>query len=299
MIQLSDKVLEALNKGNKIEAITLLRRERSIGLKEAKEWVEAYDRKQNGASLSGTGPERDEAPGAVPQLPDDVARALARGKKIEAITLLRRAHGLGLSEAKAQVEEFQTHLQTANPGAGPESGHTRRFRAARLFVYSAVLASFVWAMVNMVDVASSVIVLIYRGGYDRARFTIEKLVYRNDHKGGLSWGFAGKLSGRGERFYAPSLADGKALGYRGLKERFPPGTNLEVWYNSKVTGTLFQHRTIRVIPYTPDLAGSEKSRLLWWVKFCLVPFAALLFLAGRISRRNQESGSTIPPASTL
>ena len=42
---LSSPVVEALRKGNKVEAIKLLRLERNLGLKEAKDLVDAYVRR--------------------------------------------------------------------------------------------------------------------------------------------------------------------------------------------------------------------------------------------------------------
>ena len=144
---------------------------------------------------------------------------------------------------------------------------------------------------GFVNVAASFIVLIKHDGYKKAAFTIEKLHHNDDHDTGLTWGFTGRLLDREERLYAPHLADAKALKYRGLRTMFPRGTKVDVWYNDQVTGVLFQHRTIRVLPYTPDLVASETGHIIWWVKFCLFPFAGILILAGKLRERDQR-----PPA---
>ncbi len=95
---LPDNVLEALHQGQTIEAIKLLRLATGLGLKEAKDAVDAH--------LQGL-------PVSVPmaslanQLPASVAEALRSGNKIEAIKLLREQTGLGLKEAKDAVEGME------------------------------------------------------------------------------------------------------------------------------------------------------------------------------------------------
>ena len=283
-MELPDKVIEALIKGKKIDAITLLRKERSIGLKEAKEIVEAYQRHQE------INPP-DTAQSGAPILPDVVMDAMMNGRKIKAIKLLRSMKGLGLAEAKARVEAFQAEQRSLRRSVNRAEGDRKQGRAKNMLFTAAVIASFVWAMVNIVNVAASVIVLINKDGYKKTVFTIEKLYYRDDSEDGLSWGFTGRLPDRNERLYAPGLADAKALKYGGLRSMFPPGTKVDVWYNAKVTGTLFQHRTINVIPYTRDLTASEMEHIIWWVKFCLFPFAVILILAHNLREPQQRGRS--------
>jgi ribosomal protein L7/L12 len=92
-------VEEALARGDLIGAIKLLRSS-GVGLKEAKDALDAHVKGKAGPvfapPMSGgkfTGP-----------LPADVAAALSRGQKIEAIRLMREQTGLGLKEAKEAVE---------------------------------------------------------------------------------------------------------------------------------------------------------------------------------------------------
>ncbi len=98
MATLPQSVIEALNKGNLLEAIKLLRSS-GIGLKEAKEALEAY--------AGGKPPPHAPTFSGVPMgqsLPPQVAQALQQGNKIEAIRLMREQTGLGLKESKDAVE---------------------------------------------------------------------------------------------------------------------------------------------------------------------------------------------------
>jgi ribosomal protein L7/L12 len=76
---LPPEVIDAIRRGNPIEAIKLLRA-RGLGLAEAKAYIDAHVR----GFATPTAAER-----ATRALPPDAARALARGDKIEAIKLVR------------------------------------------------------------------------------------------------------------------------------------------------------------------------------------------------------------------
>ncbi|MFH1632933.1 MAG: hypothetical protein ABIG63_02845 [Chloroflexota bacterium] len=125
-MKLPNNVIEALMKGEKIEAITLLRKERKIGLKEAKEIVEAY---QQHREINAPDPvtraksDNDTIQIGPHALPDEVVDALLNERKIEAINILRKVRNIGLAEAKAMVEAFPVDQQS--PGA---SVHRRRYR---------------------------------------------------------------------------------------------------------------------------------------------------------------------------
>ena len=87
-------VLDALRRGDVIEAIKLLRASTGLGLKEAKDMIDQHFRgKPVGMVAAYSG-----------QLPSSVIAALQKGNKIEAIRLLREQTGLGLKEAKDAVE---------------------------------------------------------------------------------------------------------------------------------------------------------------------------------------------------
>jgi ribosomal protein L7/L12 len=91
-------VVEAIARGETIEAIKRLREHGQFSLKQAKDLVDqyrlgAFAPLQSGSLDSG--------------LPDDVRAALASGRKIEAIKLLRGHTGLGLKEAKDRVDAHE------------------------------------------------------------------------------------------------------------------------------------------------------------------------------------------------
>jgi len=112
---LPDDVIEAIRAGGKIEAIKLLRMRWNVGLKEAKEAVEAY----TGGELDAwrAAGERGARPAANErdELPADVIQALQARRKIEAITLLRGHWKLGLAEAKEAVEAYAERHSVARP----------------------------------------------------------------------------------------------------------------------------------------------------------------------------------------
>lgn len=106
----------ALARGNKLEAIRLLREETGLSLVAAKEAVEEQGTVVS-LSLSGRS--------AQGELPAHVLAALANGQKIEAIRLLREATGLGLKEAKDAVEAVETTEARTGLQAGLAPGEVR------------------------------------------------------------------------------------------------------------------------------------------------------------------------------
>jgi ribosomal protein L7/L12 len=96
---LDAEVRDLLFSGRKIEAVKHYREATGVGLKEAKDAVEALERGANSpypAVSVGGAPAGDWI---------DEVRALARaGKKIDAIKLYRERTGLGLKESKDAVE---------------------------------------------------------------------------------------------------------------------------------------------------------------------------------------------------
>lgn len=110
-------VLDALQRGNIIEAIKLLRASTGLGLKEAKDAIEAH---KNGKPLPDA---RIKTAGG---LPANVMEALQRGDKIEAIRLLREQTGFGLKEAKDAVDDSEAAPYSGSsdlaPGEVPRSG---------------------------------------------------------------------------------------------------------------------------------------------------------------------------------
>lgn len=111
---LADEVVALLRAGRKIQAVKVVRERTDLSLREAKDAVEEIERHGPQASYGlAKMPSRSaDRPGktALPLLPPDVAdqaRVLAqRGRKIEAIKLVRQHTGLGLREAKEAVERL-------------------------------------------------------------------------------------------------------------------------------------------------------------------------------------------------
>lgn len=216
------------------------------------------------------------------ELPKNVLDALHRGQKIRAIKLLRAQRGIGLKEAKDIVDAYLANhdiRRHAPQKAVSKNGEKSKFRG--LCIALIVIAAFVWAFIHLVEVAGSAIVLWHHDGYREATFVISKVHYRDDSEAGLTWGFVGNLVGdeKEMRMYAPKLSDAKALGHQKLRNMYPPGMQLKVWYNPDVTAVLFQRRTLQIIPYTPDLVKSEQAVIYRWLLYCLLPLAGAMLFA--------------------
>jgi ribosomal protein L7/L12 len=85
----------AADRGELIEAIKITRQVTSLGLKEAKDAVDAYRRGATSASSPGSA-----------QVPLEAVSALHQGNFIEAVKRTREATGRGLKDAKEAVENY-------------------------------------------------------------------------------------------------------------------------------------------------------------------------------------------------
>lgn len=134
MTKIPPEAKAAADRGELIEAIKITRQVTSLGLKEAKDAVDAY---LHGATPTPSG-------GEV-QIPLQAVSALHQGSLIHAIKHTREATGLGLKESKETVERYLA----ANPNTNEQfraaarlnSGNTRRFVIGGLIV---VAAAIVW-----------------------------------------------------------------------------------------------------------------------------------------------------------
>lgn len=108
-------VLAALERGGTLEAIKLLRESTGLGLKEAKDVIDAH---LHGRPLAHT------AVTASGSLPAPVVAALQQGRKLDAIRLLREHTGMGLKESKDAVDAFERRTGRAGDGLG--LGEVRR-----------------------------------------------------------------------------------------------------------------------------------------------------------------------------
>lgn len=140
---LPDDAITSIERGQLLEAIRIVRERTGCGLKEAKDAVErhagAYRRAQ---ALDGGG------------LPPAAREALARGRTLEAVRIVREATGLGLAQAKAMVDAAAGDAGIGGAGPAPradplrEPGRVRRGGLVRwwlLLACAAVLVALAWA----------------------------------------------------------------------------------------------------------------------------------------------------------
>jgi ribosomal protein L7/L12 len=101
-----DAVEHMLITGNKINAIKLYRQRTGVGLKEAKEAVEAM-----GLPFYGARPVENNQPERGQIDPDELRRLVNAGQKIQAIKYYREITGVGLKEAKDAVDWLEAQVQ--------------------------------------------------------------------------------------------------------------------------------------------------------------------------------------------
>lgn len=99
----AEQARELVAQGRAIEAIKLVRDRTGLGLREAKEAVDAL---AAGATASAPALPRP-TPGAGAALEAEARALLAEDRKLEAIKLVRDRAGLGLREAKEYVERLE------------------------------------------------------------------------------------------------------------------------------------------------------------------------------------------------
>ena len=134
---LPGQVLDALLRGNSIEAIKLLRACTGLGLKEAKDVIDQHLRRRT-------------APGSTVPAPHSPSAAFAaasqEGGRIEAIRRLRETTGLGLREAKDVVDSSGRAARAASSRHAP--GEVPRSRTgiwlAAVLVAAGILAYFLF-----------------------------------------------------------------------------------------------------------------------------------------------------------
>jgi ribosomal protein L7/L12 len=133
-------VLASLAKGRTIDAIKQLRDAHGLGLKEAKDIIDAH---QHGPAPAHTtapaGTTGFTASTAMGSVPDTVLQALALGHKIEAIRLLREHAGIGLKEAKDRVDALDVSRQRDADGLAP--GEVSRKTGALTWVAVAAITA--------------------------------------------------------------------------------------------------------------------------------------------------------------
>jgi ribosomal protein L7/L12 len=112
-----EEVRRLLAAGNKIQAIKRVRELSGMGLKEAKDYVEALP---NAPALASLGP-TPQTPISGQAADEEVRRLLAAGNKIQAIKRVRELTGMGLKEAKDYVEALPNAPALASMSTAPQA----------------------------------------------------------------------------------------------------------------------------------------------------------------------------------
>lgn len=131
-------VKAAMDRGQKIEAIKLLRDATGLGLKEAKEAVEHM--------MEAGGPMPVvQQPAIGTDAGDEIAAALAQGHTLEAIRLYRQRTGVGLKQAKDAIEALQAGRPAVAPGLSPgEVGRSGGLGWVALAIAVAAIAAYLF-----------------------------------------------------------------------------------------------------------------------------------------------------------
>lgn len=126
----------ALDAGQLIDAIKIVRERHGLGLAEAKAWVEA-EREAPGTAAPAARRANDG------ELPAAARAALAGGRVIEAIKIVRTERGLGLKAAKALVDGHVARSGTPIGHAAPGERPSARVWGLLL---AAVVAGVAWVL---------------------------------------------------------------------------------------------------------------------------------------------------------
>jgi ribosomal protein L7/L12 len=108
-----DQIQQLTRAGKKIEAIKLVREQTGLGLKEARDAVEAIER---GETVALTLRATPAAHGVSGIDLDQINELLLQNKKIEAIKLYREQTGLGLKEARDAIDAIEATGWPSTPG---------------------------------------------------------------------------------------------------------------------------------------------------------------------------------------
>jgi ribosomal protein L7/L12 len=136
-IEQERQIKELIVREQKIAAIKLYREATGVGLKEAKDAIEAIERGEPVYSP----PPTQSAQGIDLVLEDQIKQLLAKRQKIQAVKIYREAHNCGLKDAKDAVDALEIQMRggmrTSLPSApaisndpfAEDSQRNRRFLA--------------------------------------------------------------------------------------------------------------------------------------------------------------------------
>lgn len=166
-IELPPEAAHALARGQPVRAIKLLRQATGLSLKDAKDVVDVAAREQRGARALGrmTGVDQPGGASAGFVLPPDAAAAVAQGRFIEAIALLRGANPqLDLKSAQAAIDDY---LHPPSESASPPARSKRHVRTPSARVPTVVAGdsgSALWLLALVLLVLAAVLAWWLGGG---------------------------------------------------------------------------------------------------------------------------------------
>ncbi|MBI2398946.1 MAG: hypothetical protein HYV17_14250 [Xanthomonadales bacterium] len=132
---LSEPARAALAAGNRLEAIRIVREDSGLGLREAKELVEAHAAGRADAESPGDG--------ADAELPLAAIAFLEQGQMIAAVRATRERSGIGLKDAKDRVDRYLAeHAGTRQRFQHLVASERARWRS--LIVLLLVAAALAW-----------------------------------------------------------------------------------------------------------------------------------------------------------
>ncbi|HAV63395.1 MAG TPA: hypothetical protein DCY13_13645 [Verrucomicrobiales bacterium] len=133
-------IRQALDNGDKLEAIKLYREATGAELKEAKEAVEDMETGHATTDTVATGAKQ-----AAANRSSAVREALFKGHKIDAIKRYREITGLGLRDAKLAVDKLEADLRKTDGERFARSGMSRGcFSVILCSALLAVVATLIW-----------------------------------------------------------------------------------------------------------------------------------------------------------
>ncbi|MBN1452635.1 MAG: ribosomal protein L7/L12 [Anaerolineales bacterium] len=111
------QIRELIAQGQKITAVKLYRELTGVGLKEAKDAVEAIER---GEPVRNVAPLQFDTQNSA-LLEDQIKQLLLKRQKIQAVKIYREAHNCGLKDAKDAVDSIEVQMRREASTSLPSS----------------------------------------------------------------------------------------------------------------------------------------------------------------------------------
>ncbi|WP_202845092.1 hypothetical protein [Luteimonas saliphila] len=146
----SPQAVDAIARGQTIDAIRHLREDNGLSLRDAKAAVDAYAAGRRDFDATPSGPDATDAP----DLAARVERLLQDGHVIEAIRLVREATGMGLKEARDWVEAHRSG-QDPSPQAAPDMPSAKDPRAGATVQRDSDGRWILWAGLGLIVLAGA------------------------------------------------------------------------------------------------------------------------------------------------